>query len=92
MNPNSSKMVCIKKMNFVGGLTSNITPGKKYNVIKLPIRVNECDEIQEPFKQVIVLPEDINTLSDDITFRLTYPLEAFVTLDEWREIQLSKIL
>lgn len=80
------KMVCVKKMNVIGGKVGNITPGKKYNVSVIPIALNEGDEIQEP-----IIPK-VMVWGDDINSDYQYPMEAFVTIDEWREMQLTKIL
>lgn len=80
------KMVCVKKMNVVNGTVSNLTIGKIYSVSPLPIPLNEGDEMKEPTDpRVMVWKDDIN--SDYI-----YPMEAFVTLEEWRDIQLGKLI
>lgn len=80
------RMICVKKMNVIGGTVSNLTIGKKYKVSIIPISLNEGDEIQEPINPKVMV------WSDDINSQYQYPKEAFVTIDEWREIQLNKLL
>jgi len=41
-------MVCIKRLNVIGGVVSNLTIGKQYDVSVLPIPLNESDEMKEP--------------------------------------------
>ena len=81
-------MVCVKQLKVVGGVESNLTIGEQYNVSPMPIPVPEGDEMKEP--------EDPKVF---VWFKGTtpylprvYPMEAFVTLDQWRELQLNKLI
>ncbi len=79
------EMICIKLLPVVGSESCNLTIGKKYSVSVLPIPLNEDDEMKEPTDpRVMVWGDDIN--SDYI-----YPMEAFISLDEWRESQLNNL-
>jgi hypothetical protein len=78
-------MVCIKKLNVIGGEVSNLTIGKQYNISVIPIALNESDEMQEPLNPKVMV------WGDDISSDYQYPMEAFVTLDEYRQIQLGKL-
>jgi len=78
-------MVCIKKLNVIGGEVSNLTIGKQYDISIIPIALNESDEMQEPLNPKVMV------WSDDINSDYQYPMEAFVTLDEYRQIQLGKL-
>lgn len=42
------KMICVKRLNVIGGEVSNLTPGKQYDVSPLPIPLNEGDSIRKP--------------------------------------------
>jgi hypothetical protein len=77
-------MVCVKKMSVVGGTVSNITVGKSYNTSILLNPPNESDEIQESSRLMV--------WGDDVNSDYQYPKEAFVSIQEWREIQLGKLL
>ena len=79
-------MVCIKRLNVIGGVVSNLTIGKQYDVSVLPIPLNESDEMKEPANPKVMV------WGDDINSDYQYPMEAFVTLDEWREMQLNKLI
>lgn len=79
-------MVCVKQLNVVGGTVSNLTIGKQYSVSPIPVPVPEGDEMKEPEDpKVMVWGDDIN--SDYI-----YPMKAFITLDQWRELQINKLI
>ena len=80
------KMVCVKKMNVVGGTVSSLTIGKIYSVSPLPIPLNEGDEMKEPTDPWVMV------WGDDVNSDYQYPMEAFVSLEEWREIQLGKLI
>ena len=81
-------MVCVKQLNVVGGTVSNLYIGKQYNVSPMPIPVPEGDEMKEPEDpRVFVWFEGTTPYLPRI-----YPMEAFVTLDEWRNIQLNKLV
>lgn len=79
-------MVCVKQLNVVGGSVSNLTIGKQYNVSPIPIPLAEGDEMKEPENPRVMV------WSDDINSDYQYPMEAFVTLDKWRELQLNKLI
>jgi hypothetical protein len=80
-------VICVKKLNVVGGTVSNLTIGKQYSISVLPTPVPEGDEMDEnpKFKRCIVWGDDINS-------EYIYPLEAFVSLQEWREKRLEDLL
>ena len=79
-------MVCVKQLNVVGGTVSNLTIGKQYNVSPIPVPVPEGDEMKTPDNpRVFVWGDDINS-------EYQYPMEAFVTLNQWRELQLNKLI
>lgn len=83
---NLHTMVCVKQLNVVGGSVSNLTIGKQYSVSLLPLAVLPFQSMDEhKYKKVMVWGDDIN--SD-----YQYPIEAFVTIEEWRELQIGKIL
>jgi hypothetical protein len=79
-------MVCVKQLNVVGGTVSNLSIGKQYNVSPIPIPVPEGDEMKEPTNPKVWV------WGDDIDSEYQYPMEAFVTLDQWRELQLNKLI
>jgi len=80
------EMICVKLLPVVGGTTCNLTIGKKYSVVAIPIPLNEGDEMREPVNpQVFVFGDDINS-------EYVYPMEAFITIGEWRERQINNIL
>lgn len=78
-------MICHKRLNVVGGGVSNLTIGKKYKVTPLPIPLNEGDEMKEPDNPEVMV------WGDDINSNYIYPMEAFVTMEQWREFQLGKL-
>jgi hypothetical protein len=79
-------MVCVKQLNVVGGVVSNLTIGKQYSVSPIPVPVPEGDEMKEPNNPKVWV------WGDDINSEYQYPMEAFVTLDQWRELQLNKLI
>jgi hypothetical protein len=79
-------MVCVKQLNVVGGTVSNLTIGKQYSVSPIPVTVPEGDEMKEPTNPKVLV------WGDDINSEYQYPMEAFVTLDQWRELQLNKLI
>jgi hypothetical protein len=81
-------MVCVKQLNVVDDTESNLVIGKQYNVSPMPIPVPEGDEMKEPQDpKVFVWFEGVNP-----NLPRVYPMEAFVTLDQWRELQLNKLI
>lgn len=81
-------MVCVKQLNVVGGTVSNLSIGKQYRVSPIPVPVPEDDEMKEPEdRRVFVWFEGTTPYLPRI-----YPMESFVTLDEWRNIQLNKLV
>jgi hypothetical protein len=81
-------MVCVKQLNVVGGTGSNLTIGKQYSVSPVPVPVPEGDEMKEPEDpRVFVWFEGRTSYLPRV-----YPMEAFVTLDQWRDIQLNKLI
>jgi len=79
-------MVCVKQLNVVGGTVSNLTIGKRYNVSPIPIALPEGDEMKTPDEPKVIV------WGDDINSEYQYPMEAFITLDKWRELQLNKLI
>lgn len=79
-------MVCVKQLNVVGGTVSNLTIGKQYSVSPIPVPVPEGDEMKEPANPKVWV------WGDDINSEYQYPMEAFITLDEWRQQQLNKLI
>ena len=80
------EMICVKLLPVVGGTSCNLTLGKKYHVVTIPIPLNEGDEMREPTNpQVFVFGDDLNS-------EYVYPMAAFMTIDDWREQQLNNIL
>lgn len=79
-------MVCVKQLNVVGGTVSNLTIGKRYNVSPIPIALPEGDEMKTPDEPKVIV------WGDDINSGYQYPMEAFITLDKWRELQLNKLI
>ena len=71
-------MVCVEQLNVVGGTESNLTIGKQYNVSPLP------DDI------VFVWFEGLTQVYEEL--HPMYPMEAFVTLDVWRQQQIDKLI
>ena len=81
-------MVCVKQLNVVGGTGSNLTIGKQYSVSPVPVPVPEGDEMKEPEdRRVFVWFEGTTPYLPRI-----YPMEAFVTLDVWRQQQIDKVI
>jgi len=79
-------MVCVKQLSVVGGSVSNLTIGKQYSVSPIPVPVPEGDEMKEPNNPKVWV------WGDDINSEYQYPMEAFVTLEQWRELQLNKLI
>jgi hypothetical protein len=79
-------MVCVKQLSVVGGVVSNLTIGKQYSVSPIPVPVPEGDEMKEPNNPKVWV------WGDDINSEYQYPMEAFVTLTEWRDIQINKLM
>ncbi len=79
-------MVCVKQLNVVGGSVSNLTIGKQYNVSPIPIPLPEGDEMKTPDDPKVWV------WGDDINSEYQYPMKAFITLDEWRQQQLNKLI
>lgn len=79
-------MVCVKQLNVVGGTVSNLTIGKQYSVSPIPVPVPEGDEMKEPDNPKVWV------WGDDINSEYQYPMEAFITLDQWRELQINKLI
>ena len=79
-------MVCVKQLNVVGGVVSNLTIGKQYSVSPIPVPVPEGDEMKEP--------EDAKVMvwGDDINSDYQYPVKAFVSIEQWRELQINKLI
>lgn len=79
-------MVCVKQLNVVGGTVSNLTIGKQYSVSPIPVPIPEGDEMKEPDNPKVWV------WGDDINSEYQYPMEAFITLEQWREIQINKLI
>lgn len=80
------EMICVKLLPVVGGTSCNLTLGKKYNVVTIPTPPNEGDEMREPSNpQVFVF-------GDNLKSEYVYPMSAFVTVDEWRDIRLNDLI
>ena len=83
---NLHTMVCVKQLNVVGGSVSNLTIGKQYSVSLLPLALLPLESMEKhKYKKVMVWGDDINS-------EYQYPIEAFVTLEEWRELQIEKLI
>jgi hypothetical protein len=81
-------MVCVKQLNVVDGTESNMSIGKQYNVSPIPVPIPEDDEMKEPEDpRVWVWLEGENLYQPRI-----YPMESFVTLDQWRDLQINKLI
>jgi len=81
-------MVCVKQLNVVDGTESNLSIGKQYNVSPIPTPIPEDDEMKEPeYPRVWVWLEGESIYQPRI-----YPMEAFVTLDQWRDLQINKLI
>lgn len=79
-------MVCVKQLNVVGGAVSNLTIAKQYNVSPIPLALYKGDVMKKPDNPKVLV------WGDDINSEYQYPMEAFITLEEWRERQINKIL
>ena len=81
------RVICVKKLNVVGGTVSNLTIGKQYDISVLPTPIPEGDEMDtDPkIKNCIIWGDDINS-------EYIYPLDAFISLEEWRNQRLDKLL
>ena len=81
------RVVCIKKLNAEGSNVSNLTEGKLYNISILPTPVPEGDEMDEnpKIKRCIVWSDDVNS-------EYIYPLEAFISLEDWRNQRLDNLM
>lgn len=80
------KMICVKRLNVIGGKVSNLTPGKQYDVSPIPIPLNDDDDI-------LRIPDEPKVMvwSDDINSDYLYPMSAFLTIEEWRQKQLDEL-
>jgi hypothetical protein len=87
-------MVCVKELNIIGGTDSNLTIGKQYNVIHVPITIPEDDEMKyNDSPGILVISDTINNLIYGNCQTIEkYPEEAFVELFVWRELQLNKLV
>jgi hypothetical protein len=84
-------MVCVKQLNVVGGTESNLFIGKQYNVSPIPTPIPEDDEMKEPeYPRVWVWLEGLE--GESLYQPRIYPMDAFVTLDIWRQQQLNKLI
>ncbi len=81
-------MVCVKQLSVVGGTESDLTIGERYSVSPIPIALPEDDEMKLPDEPKVFVWFD--GISKDK--KRVYPMEAFVTLDQWRELQLNKLI
>lgn len=72
-------MVCAKQLNVVGGMESNLTIGKQYSVSPIP------DD-----KLFVWFVYENSTKKRN--YHQVYPMEAFVTLDVWRQQQIDKLI
>jgi hypothetical protein len=80
-------MVCVKQLSVVGGTESDLSIGEQYSVSPIPIALPEDDEMKLPDEPKVFVWFDKTTKN-----RPVYPMEAFVTLDQWRELQLNKLI
>ena len=86
-------MVCVKKLNIIGGTDSNLTIGKQYNVIHIPVNIPEDDEMKyNDNPGILVLGETINDVIYGNQTIEKYPEEAFADICVWREQQLGKLI
>lgn len=87
-------MVCVKKLNIIGGTDSNLTIGKQYNVIHIPVNIPEDDEMKyNDNPGILVLGETINdVIYGNYQTIEKYPEEAFADICVWREQQLGKLI
>ena len=87
-------MVCVKKLNIIGGTDSNLTIGKQYNVIHIPVNIPEDDEMKyNDNPGILVLGETINdVICGNYQTIEKYPEEAFADICVWREQQLGKLI
>ena len=74
------EMICVKKLPIIG--STNLTIGKKYSVIFLPVLILK---VEKPTMPKVFVKDDLNS-------EYQYPIEAFVSIKEWRDIQLDKLL
>jgi len=81
-------MVCVKQLNVVGGTESDLSIGERYSVSPIPTLIPESDEMKTPDEPKVFVWFD-GTSKDK---RRIYPMEAFVTLEQWRELQLNKLI
>ena len=79
-------MVCVKQLSVVGGTESDLSIGEQYSVSPIPITLPEDDEMKLPDEPKVFV------WLDKTKNRPVYPMEAFVTLDQWRELQLNKLI
>ena len=81
------RVVCVKRLNVEGGTVSNLTIGKQYDITILPIPRPEDDEMDEnpKIKKCIVWSDDINS-------EYVYPLDSFVSLEDWRNQRIDNLL
>lgn len=79
------EMICVKKLPIIGSTNSNLTIGKKYSVIFIPIPLLKGRKVEKPTMPKVFVKDDLNS-------EYQYPLEAFVSIEEWRDIQLDKLL
>lgn len=80
------RMICIKKMNAIGSLISQITPGRIYDVIQVPIPLARGQSLRRPDNPIVIVRCDDNNWYGD-----QYPMVAFSTIDDWRENQLESL-
>jgi hypothetical protein len=81
------RVVCVKRLNVEGGTVNNLTIGKQYDITILPIPIPEDDEMDEnpKIKKCIVWSDDINS-------EYVYPLDSFVSLEDWRNQRIDNLL
>ena len=75
-------LMCINNLSREQGYTAPLTPGKIYESVE---RNNTLD--------LYIWEDDANYyITNDTGFRSWELIENFITLEEWREQQLNKIL
>lgn len=84
------KVICIKDYNASGWLSKNdsITKGQVYEV-------SYCERSGIHYNDNLVaqpLFNEINKINLKEKGNVNYPIELFITIDQWREQQINKLI
>lgn len=63
-------MVCVKQLNVIGGVVSNLTIGKQYNVSPIPLPLYKGDVIKKPDNPKVWVWVMISILNINIQWKL----------------------